>query len=241
MYSNKLLQVSLEYTSLSSLVIVIKDWINRWCKQYLRHWPTTVNFLLYVSWKQLHLFWNINLHALQPWSYSCLWSVPSSALSTTPAHPPTHPHDVRLCMPSLYHLFVDCWHVVCFLFLLSVFSCTVPHWGGPLHPLPIPVCSPPAHSCLAFILCPASLLFLLILLLILSPFWFWFSGCFELRRDSSLRGMLVLTACLHLKSPGALIKSQPVGSHFLSAHTWWSSFLLDFRFPLKKHRILITF
>lgn len=31
-----------------------------------------------------------------------------------PATPP-------LCAPSLCHLFVDCWHVVCVLFLLSVF------------------------------------------------------------------------------------------------------------------------
>lgn len=37
-----------------------------------------------------------------------------------------------------------CWLLArcLFLFLLSVFSYTVQHWGGPLHPLPIPVCSP---------------------------------------------------------------------------------------------------
>lgn len=139
-----------------------------------------------------------------------------------------------VCMPSLCHLFVDCWHVVCFLFLLSVFSCTVLHWGGPLHPLPIPVCSPPAHSCLAFILSPASLLFLLTLLLILSPFW---TGppSFELRHFSSFRGMITHTTCLHLKSPGALIKSQ---SYWLIFRRF--SFLLDFDFPVEKLRILIT-
>lgn len=84
------------------------------------------------------------------------WSTrPVSRPSPAPASPPhTSPtecsHDAMLRTPSLCHLFVDCWHVVWFCFLLSVFSCTVPQWGRPLHPLPVPVCSPPAHSCRAF-------------------------------------------------------------------------------------------
>lgn len=37
-------------------------------------------------------------------------------------------------MPSLCHLSVDCWHVVCFCFSFQFFSCTAPHWRGTLHP-----------------------------------------------------------------------------------------------------------
>ncbi len=48
------------------------------------------------------------------------------------------------CCVYAFTLSSLCWLLACclFLFLLSVFSCTALHWGGPLHPLPIPVCSP---------------------------------------------------------------------------------------------------
>lgn len=65
-------------------------------------------------------------------------------------HPQNAPMTPCCVLLQLCRLLVDCWHVVWFCFLLSVFSCTVPQWGRPLHPLPVPVCSPPAHSCRAF-------------------------------------------------------------------------------------------
>lgn len=143
---------------------------------------------------------SINLHAFQP------------SHDLTPVHPQLCPfhhtlsthcthsslHDAMLCMPSLCHLFVDCWHVVCFCFSFQFFHAQ--HYTEEV------LCTPcqfqyvlPAHSCLAFILYSASLLFLLILLLILSLFWTG-SGGFELRHFSSLRfacGMLPHATCQH--------------------------------------------
>lgn len=141
---------------------------------------------------------SINLHAFQPWSYSCLQSIP--ALPSPQQHF-THrtrscPHDAMLCMPSLCHLFVDCWHVVCFCFSFQFFHAQ--HYTEEV------LCIPcqfqyvlPAHSCLAFILYLASLLFLLIFLLMLSPCWTG-SGCFELRHFLRFaRGLPPCATCLH--------------------------------------------
>lgn len=121
-------------------------------------------------------------HDLPP--VSCLYSIPSSSLSTTHLTHCSHssPHDAMLCMPSLCHLFVDCWHVVCFCFSFQFFHAQ--YYTEEV------LCIPcqfqyvlPAHSCLAFILYLASLLFLLTLLLILSPCW---TGCLELEHLQSL-------------------------------------------------------
>lgn len=163
--------------------------------------PTFIFFFFsLLLWKWLH-FWFIK------YEFACL---PAMILRLSPVHPQLCPlhntlHSLHSQQPPWCHavyaftLSSLCWLLACclFLFLLSVFSCTVLHWGGPLHPLPIPVCSPRTLSCLAFILYLASLLFLLILLLILSPFWTG-SGCFELRHLSKFaRRMLPCATCLH--------------------------------------------
>lgn len=127
-------------------------------------------------------------------------SSPSPALPSSQKHFThcTHssPHDAMLCMPSLCHLFVDCWHVVCFCFSFQFFNAQ--YYTEEV------LCIPcqfqyvlPAHSCLAFILYLASLLFILVLLLMLSPFGTG-SGCFELIHFLRFaRGMLFHSSCLH--------------------------------------------
>lgn len=112
--------------------------------------PIFIFFLLVL--KNGHTFgsFSINLHAFQPWSYSCLQSIFTHC---------THSSlDAKLCMPSLCHLFVDCWHVVCFCFSFQFFHAQ--YYTEEV------LCIPcqfqyvlPAHSRLAFILYLASLLF----------------------------------------------------------------------------------
>lgn len=127
-------------------------------------WGWTGSILMHQTFP---FFWKWLLNFIfEAWSLSCLPSIPSSGLSTahfTRSVPPWCHAAYSFTLSSLCWLLARCL----FLFLLSVFSCTVPHWGRPLHPLPVPVCSPPAHSCHAFSVNAASLLFLLIL--ILSP------------------------------------------------------------------------
>lgn len=131
----------------------------------------------------------------KPWPYSCLQSIPSRALSTTHF---THSssHDAMLCMPSLCHLFVDCLACCLFLFLLSVFSCTALHWGGPLHPLPVPVCFPctllpcfHSVSCIIYLPSPPSSHSLAI------SGWFWLLWAGVMRHFRFARGALPRAPC----------------------------------------------
>lgn len=114
--------------------------------------PTSTHFhLLFFVMKQPH-FWFIQ------YQFACL---PAMILLLSPVHPAAllSPHHTPLTALTAatptpwcravyaFTLSSLCWLLACclFLFLLSVFSCTALHWGGPLHPLPIPVCFP-AHS-----------------------------------------------------------------------------------------------
>lgn len=115
-------------------------------------------------------------------------------------------------MPSLCHLFVDCWHVVCFCFSFQFFHAQ--YYTEEV------LCIPcqfqyvlPAHSFTLLSFCilhhyssfssSSS---------ILSPFW-TSSRCFELTRFCSLlrfaRGMLPHATCLHPESPGAPLRAVP--------------------------------
>lgn len=141
----------------------------------LCHWPTSTHLHpLFVGHRNGSTFGSsINLHAFQP--CPCVQSVPASALTTRHAAG----HDTKLCMPSLCHLLVDCWHVVCFCFSFQFFHAQ--HYTEEV------LCIPcqfqyvlPAHSRLAFILYLVSWLLLRIFLFILSPCWTR-SGCFELK------------------------------------------------------------
>lgn len=107
------------------------------------HRPTSTHFHLLFCWSLKWLrFWFVK------YQFACL-----PAMFLSPVHPhlcPNHNTRHSLAEAPWYHtvyaftLSSLCWLLACclFLFLLSVFSCTVLHWGGPLHPLPIPVCSP---------------------------------------------------------------------------------------------------
>lgn len=109
-----------------------------------------------------------------------LYSLHSSALSMT--RPMLRAGSMMPCsLPLLCHLAVDCWHVFLFLFLLSVFFMhSSTQRRGPLHLLPVPVCSSLHTLAFVFILRVVSLLFLFILLLI--PYlWYTVSQCLQLK------------------------------------------------------------
>lgn len=125
------------------------------------------------------------LHAFKPWSYTCLQSIPNSALSTKHSTHCTHSSpEMPRCV---------CLHSVISLLTVGMLSVFVSPFSFFMHSTTLRRSSAsPANSSmfsphtlrLAFILYLASLLFLLILLLILVPFWIG-SGCFELRHFSS--------------------------------------------------------